>query len=687
MSISLEVSEAMLLALPLMATNQHKASGADNRILTLLFWVAIAAGLLVAYGELQRFWQETTFLSPSHGASWIRRQRPLRLPGYGPIVDVVFFQTRVVIPPQSGPHVVTFVALRSCEVHIDGRTLYSSPVRLSQASDGSAKELHGELDWKVPHQVLLPRDLTPGEHLLEIVVRHSMGPAAVLAYCDSLELRTGRDWTASGPDFTDEPVGTVDDVELPVLSERFPSSARALASSLRWLGPCFIAVTLVLWGMARATNRSGAPRIWNASTCRWIVIAAWFALAANNFTKLPPGIGYDLQGHVDYVRFIAERGRLPDARDGAQMFQAPLFYLLSAGLYRLCILFVSGPTALVWLRWIPLLCGIAQVEIVFLAARGVFPGRDALQCLVVLFGGLLPMNVYMAQVLSNEPLSGALSALALVWAWQALREPALGQTARWQWREGIVLGLALLAKVSAVLLMPIVAVVMLVTNRSRGLKATLSGMARCFGASALLAGWYYARNAVLFGKAFVGGWDYPVTGMIWWQDPGYRTPHQIESFGPSLWRPIHAGFYSIWDGFFATFWLDGNLSSMDSWDARPPWNATLLVAAPWPALILSIAIAAGLLRGLFSKDIVFRGFSALASVTIALYLAAFFMVCMEVPAYSQAKASYTLGLTPLYAVACVAGLDLLPRNAIARSMVGASIVCWSILVYTTYFVW
>jgi hypothetical protein len=62
------------------------------------------------------------------------------------------------------------------------------------------------------------------------------------------------------------------------------------------------------------------------------------------------------------------------------------------------------------------------------------------------------------------------------------------------------------------------------------------------------------------------------------------------------------------------------------------------------------------------------------------------MLCIEVPAYSQAKASYTLGLTPLYAICCVAGLDLLPRNAILRSAVAASVVCWSMLVYATYFV-
>ena len=65
------------------------------------------------------------------------------------------------------------------------------------------------------------------------------------------------------------------------------------------------------------------------------MLAAWLLLAANNFRKLPAGLGYDLEGHLDYIRFIADRGQLPDASDGIEMFQAPLYYAISAGFYRL----------------------------------------------------------------------------------------------------------------------------------------------------------------------------------------------------------------------------------------------------------------------------------------------------------------------------------------------------------------
>src|SRR5580704_599094 len=668
-----------------MARKRHTEPKAANRTSPLrwplVLWGAICAvGLIFLWQEIRLSWQDLPFLCPTHRASWIRRARPFNLAGWGPVVEIVKFRKRIAIPPHSGPHVITFVALRSCDIYVDNGLLYSSP------GSSTGRALSGEPDWNVPHQVTLPSDLSPGEHTFDIVARYNMGPAAVIAYCESLDLRTGRDWTASGAGFEEEPAATVDDIELPALSKNFASPVHALASSLWWLCPSFVVATIGLWCTTRLFDHGELPKWWSASTCRWILIAAWLILAANNFTRLAPGVGYDLRGHVDYIRFIAELGRLPDARDGAQMFQAPLTYLLSAAFYRLLIPFVSVETALIWLRWIPLLCGLAQVELTFRAARLAFPEREDLQSLTVLLGGLLPMNVYMSQVLGNEPLNGALSALVLLWACQGMQDPGLAKTARWQLRVGLALGLALLAKVSALLLAPIVAVVLLFSNRLCGWKPTLAALARCFGAAAAIAGWYFARNVWIFGKPFVGGWDYSVTRFLWWQDPGYRTPLQVESFGQALWHPIHAGFYSIWDGFFATFWLDGNLSAMDSWDARPRWNDTLLVAAPVPAFFLSIALLAGLLRGLVSRDVALRNSLRLAGAGIALYLAAFLMLCIEVPAYSQAKASYTLGLTPLYAICCVAGLDLLPRNAILRSAVAASVVCWSMLVYATYFV-
>jgi hypothetical protein len=632
-------------------------------MLTVLGIVVAVAGI-AAIVEDRLASPDIKLLVPSHGARWIRQNRPFQLTGFGPTQEVVFFRKRVTVPEGMKSCTVTVQALRACFVYWDERLV---------------GKFRPE-EWKQPHEVVL-NDLKPGEHEFQAHVEDSFGPAALLVYADGLDLRSGPDWDANLLSEKWEPAVLADDAAPPPLARPVSSPLRALANSLWWLAPLFVATWALLIWSPRAEAARGLPKWCTPSRCRWLVIAAWAVLAANNFLKLPAEMGYDLPSHVDYIRFIAERGELPDASDGLQMFQTPLFYAIAAVFYRGLTFFLAGGTALLWLRWLTLVCGIAQVEICFRAGRLVFPERDDLQTLTVFLGGLLPMNVYMSQTLGNEPLCGVVSALILLWGWRSLRvagEPSL----RRQWSAGLLFGLDLLSKMSALLLTPVIAGVLVVANRIRGFGGILLALARTFGAAAVVAGWYYARNWIRFGKPLVGGWD-AARGIQWWQDPGYRTPGQMVSFGRSLFAPLHAGFYSLWDGFFASLWLDGNLSGMDS---PPPWNMTLMLAAPWPALLLSAAIAAGLVRAAICRDAPLRHALQLAGVTLLLYLAAFVLLWLEVPAYSQAKASYTLGLTPAYAVLCVAGLDLLPSNRLLRAAVFAFVLCWSVLVYGAYFV-
>jgi hypothetical protein len=636
----------------------------------LVLSAAVVALAVVAV--LARNWlasPEIKMLVPEHGAQWIHQRRPFDLRAWGPTQEVVFFRKKVRVPAGVESAVVTVRAMRSCMVYWDQKD------RVLVAAKPN--------EWKEPHLVELKK-LTPGEHTIDIFVENSYGPAACLVYCDALNLRSGPDWEQNVYGEKWLPAATVDDVEPPPLEKPVASPLRALAKEVWWLGPLFLAVFAVcLWANRNRLGDGQRTKLWTAARCRWIVIAAWLVLAANNFLKLPVDMGYDEPAHVDYIRFVAERGELPDASDGWQMFQAPLFYIVAAAVYRGLILVTTAGTAVLWLRWLTLLCGVAQVELCYRAGRLVFPGRDDLQSLAILFGGLLPMNLYMSQTLGNEPLCGVISAVILLWCWRLLCDPEAARAHWRQWSLGVVFGLDLITKMSAILFGPILAVVLAVAERGRKLTATASVFGRCFIAAAIVSSWYYIRNYLRFGKFLMGGWD-PSRGLVWWQDPGYRTPWQMVSFGKSLFQPIHAGVYSLADGFFASFWLDCNLGGLDTGTAIP-WNMNLLVAAPWPGLVLSAAIVAGMLRGVWCQDALLRRSLLLAAGSVLLFVAAFVLLWLEVPAYSQAKASYTLGLAPAYAVLCVAGLDLLPANRWVRAAVNAFVVCWSVMVYATYF--
>ena len=139
---------------------------------------------------------------------------------------------------------------------------------------------------------------------------------------------------------------------------------------------------------------------------------------------------------------------------------------------------------------------------------------------------------------------------------------------------GVLLGLALLSKVTAVLLAPalLCAVVLRAGGSDRPLRRALRDAAVVAGCAALVAGWYYARNWVLLGAPFLGTWQ-PGVFAAWWQEPGYRSASQYLHFGEALAHPIYAAVVGLWDGLYSSLWLDSWLSgaiSRQSGSGRPP---------------------------------------------------------------------------------------------------------------------
>ena len=87
---------------------------------------------------------------------------------------------------------------------------------------------------------------------------------------------------------------------------------------------------------ARAPDEDPAAAFW----ARQGLCLALFAVVAmvhlRNAYVYPHARGFDAVQHADYVRFVADRWQVPDASQGWEMSQPPLYYVLSAGLYRLC---------------------------------------------------------------------------------------------------------------------------------------------------------------------------------------------------------------------------------------------------------------------------------------------------------------------------------------------------------------
>ncbi len=661
-------------------------------------WTAVAAGVVVVVAAVG-WWVRTApgvvLLGDAAGATWVRADRPFDLGQHADPLTFASFATPFTVPapgsaPGSAPgpaYVLTVTALRRVVVRVDGRRVFDS------GSDGS--------DWRVPRAVPMP-PLAAGPHRLQLDVANRNGPSLVRAACGPLRIATGGPtWRA-----TDTPGRPPADgaPAVPAAAPWDPPLARRFASAPAAVGRLwpFLAALVAAGagGYLFAAARSGAGRRDWAGRVRWAVLAAWTALAVNNVARLPPYVGYDVLDHVAYVRLVAATWWPPLPNQGWETFHPPLYYFCSAALYRAalaCGATVDGAT--LSLRLIPLACGAGMAEVCYRAGRRVFPGRGDLQAVAVVVGGLVPMNLYMGQAVSNEPLAACLGGCVTLACLALMRGPADGpidSPRRWAGRLaglGLLLGLAVLTKLSGLVWAgPVAVVVAVAAVRRWPAGGSVRRAARWAGPPAavlavagLVCGWYFARNLWALGVPFLS--HSTVGSARWWQDPGYRTPGQYLTFGRALAGPAYSGLTSVWDDVYATLWSDGMLNGILDFDHRPPWHYGLMSCGLWLALAPTAAVAAGAVRAAAGRGPpAGRDGLRFAAAVVGLFALALMYVTLTWPIYSDVKASYLLGVTPCLAVLAAAGFDALPRGLPWRAAAVGLLTGWAATAYLTFFI-
>ena len=566
-------------------------------------------------------------------------------------------------------------ALKRCQVILDGVTIFSPTDEFD--------------NWKNVYDIAVPFAVKAGQHEILIIVTSENSHPAIIAYSEILPIRTGTGWLASIDGKSWQTAVSVAQVKQATISREFPSASAALFKIMPYLAVAFVmALIISLLGSLREDMAQKVSRWrWEPSHIRWIMLVLWAVLAVNNMVKMNFQMGFDIQGHIEYIDYIVTKGSLPLASEGWQMFQAPLNYMLSAPLYALMIKWIDLPWIVKILRIIPIICGLLQIEVVYRAARLVFVQRKDLQIIAIVTGSLLPMHTYICQVVGNEPLAGCLISLMVLFCMSLVMPGQKERGTGFFVLMGFVWGLALLSKMTAVLLAPVLIIVLLYHTRlvQRPLKAAGRTIIITFGISILTAGWYYFRNYIELGKPFWGGWDLS-GGMRWWQDPSFRTWSQIFSFGQSFSYPVYAGVKGFWDSVYSTLWLDGFNSGSPDFIHRPAWNENFMVAGALLALLPSIFILTSMIFARLHKTANYRNAVVFSIGAIGLFLASMMDLYIRLPIYSTAKATYTLGLLPCYAVLAAAGAEPFLRNRIVRSFVIALFVCWAFAAYFAYFV-
>jgi hypothetical protein len=619
--------------------------------------------------------QNIALLSSEQGAEWIRFREPTILKARGDQSLVTFFRINFESIGLLNDVVLHFRAMKVAEIRLDGQMIFRADQSL----------MH---EWKKKRKVDLASALMPGAHELYFEVRNHNGHPALLAYCEPLNLYTGEHWESSTDGRSWHKALPVNDTPPLPLSRTLQRADRAFISNLHLYVPIFLLVFLCTLLFSNPESPAWTAKYRpTASMVRWMLLSSWVIMAVNNIGKIPPDIGMDIKWHMQYVTYVFEKMRIPLATEGWQMFQPPLFYGLSAVVYKVFMTVFSSEYSEYALRIIPLFCGIAQVELCYRALRYAYPTRNDLQIVGTVMGGLLPMNLYMSQFVGNEPLAAFFTAVVILFVFRMLSSPS-APSGRDLVLTGLFLGLAVLTKMSAMLLVLPVAVFLLCKSafHERDKKMLIRASSRVivfvFGVAFLVSGWYYIRNWIEMGQLFITGWD-SSRNIVWWQDPGYRTPRQLFTFGESLFYPAYSAAVGFWDGLYSTFWMDGYLSAYN----RPPWNYSLMLSSAWLSLLPSAAILTGMavspvrINGNVHKGLFFASFS------VCVYISAIFFIYLSLPVISSAKASYALGLTPCIAVLFVRGFDVLTsRSIFIKAVLYGLVACWAVAAYAAYFV-
>jgi hypothetical protein len=239
---------------------------------------------------------------------------------------------------------------------------------------------------------------------------------------------------------------------------------------------------------------------------------------------------YDFDDHFAYVEWLSRHLGWAPLELSRESYHPPLYYAIAG-------LALRGGVAVQQLGWISIAAGCARLLLILVGVQRWLPDDRAAQLAALAIAAVLPASVHVDGMLTNEALNGLLCTAATLLAarWFA-------GDARQRWRRGrelgLVAGLALLVKVSALIILGAVAVIAAVealrlreSRRARPLVAVAA-------AAAIMSGAWFAHNRATYGKWIVTSFDgADAPRAVGYLDAPYfrrRTLHFFVGFSPRV---------------------------------------------------------------------------------------------------------------------------------------------------------
>ncbi len=646
------------------------ANARVQRVGVLLFVFALPL-LFVAKDALVD--PDIEFLPPAFGAKWALHpvQRILNFQNGRVALDVELSREFVHAPPAAAP-VLKLVAFTMPRVFVND-------VELSPTLAHS--------NWKHPRVYDLAPAILNGTNRLRVIVSNAGAIPALLVTAPPA-LRTPAGWVAAlETDGTlTVPVVTAD------VTSREPGPLQTWAGWrwARWLAAAWLIGVGCIGVVALVRPRRREPphtrQRWTASPFARIVPLSIFAVSAGlnvwNTARYAPGpeLGrsFDWNGHVAYIQHVARHWTTPLALDGWQMYQPPLYYYLAAMVYRVTGGDATPELSLRATQYFGCLSGIGLSVIAWLFARRFRPDDVPAQWIALGCATFLPMTLYMNPLITNEVFSSTVIAGSLYLFWRASERQSLS------WKSaaslGLVAGLALLSKFTGLFTLAAGCALLGLRAVTRRSKRDWGVLAVCLGVALIVSGWFYVRNALVFGDPFIGNWDV-ASGFHYEQKPSYRTLHFYLQFGQAFFQhPQETPWLSWADGNYASMWADTHGRVFRAEDTREYFLMGLMLLLA--ALPTTVMVVGGwrTLMSVWARP-AWNGDLLLLAVPVWTW-GALIRFTLEIPTYSTVKAWFFLSLVPVLGVYLIRGREALPLWA--RGILDGTIAILGLLAVVVY---
>ncbi len=508
--------------------------------------------------------------------------------------------------------------------------------------------------WKSSIHINLVPYLQSGQNTIRIQVGGPKNPPALLVEGRRL-LRSGENWqVALKPDLSDLSAASIalqDEHYLNSNPNPIRQSTFFVFYLIGFLAYSVLGV-VVLFIRPNETKFDQDTNLWKKhGFCFLLFLIAVIIQLHNVSTYAHTRSHFDWQGHVDYIQHIATHWKIPIATDGWEMFQPPLYYLISA-----VILKTSGGS-LKAVQIFTTLTGLGNLLFSWFLLCQVFPTQTRKRNLGFSVIAMLPMGFYMNSMVSNEIFSGSVISGTIVLSTYLLFKKGLTS-----YKASILIGLAsglgLLSKYTA--LFVLLSLLLLLGLRFITRQITWKRIVTVICTVSLTCGWLYGRNIVRFGDPFIGNWD-EASGFHYEQSPGYRNVQFYTQFGSVFYHlPVRSRWVSFWDGKYGSMWTDTHGTFLN---LSNPTTQLLGSLSLWLALLPTLAIVFGF--GYAIKFLIRHEWNhpyfvmVTTSVLTILSLVSF---TMEIPTYSTIKAFFFLSMIPIIGVFAALGLERLCLN-------------------------